>query len=125
MARFQDLPPGDVYARLVIDDNNDGMWTTGNYEEKRQPEEVFYYPGNFVIRAFSDHSESWDIRSTPVIKQKPLEITTNKPEEKRRNPNLEREQQRQQQQGQQGSPFGGIGGGIGSPGSMQRPTSTR
>src|SRR5690554_326782 len=125
MARFQDLPPGDVYARLVIDENNDGMWTTGNYEEKRQPEEVFYYPGNFVIRAFSDHSESWDIRSTPVIKQKPLEITTNKPEEKRRNPNLEREQQRQQQQGQQRSPFGGIGGGIGSPGSMQRPTGVR
>ena len=127
VARFQDLPPGDVYARLVIDENNDGVWTTGNYEEKRQPEEVFYYPGNFVIRAFSDHSESWDIRSTPVIKQKPLDITTNKPEEKRRNPNLERELQRQQQQqqGQQGSPFGGIGGGIGSPGSMQRPTSTR
>ena len=113
-ARFQDLPPGDVYVRLVIDENNDGQWTTGNYEEKRQPEEVFYYPGKFVIRAYSDHSESWDIGSVPLTGQKPLEITTNKPQEKRRNPNLEREQQQQQQQGQQSSPFG-MGGGMGSP----------
>ncbi len=118
-ARFQDLLPGDVYVRLVIDKNNDGQWTTGNYEEKRQPEEVFYYPGKFVIRAYSDHSESWDIRSVPLTGQKPLEITTNKPQEKRRNPNLEREQQQQQQQGQQSSPFG-MGGGMGSPSMQQR-----
>lgn len=111
-ARFQDLPPGDVYARLVIDKNNDGKWTTGNYEEGLQPEEVFYYPGKFVIRAYSDHSESWNIYSTPVIQQKPLDITTNKPEERqRRNPNAERE--RQQQGQQQGSPFG-MGGGLGA-----------
>ncbi len=122
--RFQDLLPGDVYARLVVDANGDGVWTTGNFEENRQPEEVFYYPGNFVIRAYSDHSESWDVRSAPLNKQKPMEITTNKPEErKQRNPNLERE--RQQQQGQQSSPFSGMGGGGGSTGSLQRPGGMR
>lgn len=123
-ARFQDLPPGEIYARLVIDTNNDGRWTTGNYEENRQPEEVFYYPGKFVIRAYSDHSESWNILSTPLIEQKPLEITVNKPEERRVNPNIERERQQQQGQ-QQGSPFGmggGMGGGIGGPASMQTRT---
>lgn len=98
-ARFQDLPPGEIYARVVIDENEDGVWTTGNYEEGRQPEEVFYYPGKFMIRAYSDHSEDWNIRSTPVINQKPLEITKNKPEEKkRRDPNQEREQQQRQNQ---------------------------
>lgn len=112
-AKFQDLPPGEIYARVVIDDNNDGLWTTGNYEEKRQPEEVFYYPGKFVIRAYSDHSEDWDIRSVSVITQKPQEIIKNKPQEKkRRDPNQERD--RQQQQGQQSSPFSGRGGGGGS-----------
>ena len=83
VARFQDLPPGELYARLIVDENDDGVWTTGNYEEQRQPEEVFYYPGLFTIREYTDHSESWDIRSKPVIEQKPLEITTNKPQEKR------------------------------------------
>jgi hypothetical protein len=107
VAKFQDLSPGDIYARIVIDENNDGTWTTGNYEEGRQPEEVFYYPDKFVIRAYSDHSEDWNIRSTPTAEQKPLEITKNKPEEKkRRDPDRER-----QQQNRQSSPFSGQGGG--------------
>ncbi len=109
VARFQDLPPGEMYARLIVDENGDGVWTTGNYEEQRQPEEVFYYPGLFTIRAYTDHSESWNIRSKPVIEQKPLEITTNKPQERKRNPNLDR--QNEQRQGQQSSPFSGMGSG--------------
>lgn len=106
-ARFQDLLPGEFYARLVVDEDEDGYWTTGNYETKRQPEEVFYYPGKLLIRAYSDHLEEWDLKRLPVIQQKPLEITKNKPEEKkRRDPNLERERERQQQS----SPFSGMGG---------------
>ncbi len=109
---FQDLPPGEVYARLIIDDNGDGLWTTGNYEELRQPDKVYYYPGKFVIRAYSDHIEEWDLNAVPEIKQKPLEITINKPQEKkRRNLNEERQQQ-QQQQNRQSSPMQGLGGGM-------------
>lgn len=116
-ARFQDLLPGEIYARVIIDENEDGVWTTGNYEEGRQPEKVFYYPGMFVIRAYSDHSEDWNVLATPVANQKPLEITKNKPEEKkRRNPNLEREQQQQQQS----SPFSGGGRGVGAPSNMRQ-----
>lgn len=90
-AKFQDLHPGTYYARLFIDDNRDGVWTTGNYEEKRQPEEVYYYPRYYEIRAYTDHEESWNVHEVPIIQQKPLEITKNKPEEKkRRNPDAER-----------------------------------
>ena len=111
--RFQDLLPGDIYARMVIDDNGDGVWTTGNYEAKRQPEMVYYYPGKWVIRAYSDHLEEWQIDAVPAIRQKPLEITKNKPEEKKkRDPNRDRDNQ---QQNQQSSPFG-SGGGRGSGG---------
>ena len=111
VVRFQDLPPSEVYARLIIDDNGDGLWTTGNYEELRQPEKVYYYPGKFVIRAYSDHLEEWNLNAVPEIKQKPLEITINKPQEKkRRNPNEERQQQ--QQQNRQSSPMQGLGGGM-------------
>lgn len=90
-AKFQDLHPGTYYARLFIDENGDGEWTTGNYEEKRQPEEVYYYPRYYEIRAYTDHEESWDINEVPITQQKPLEITKNKPEEKkRRNPEADR-----------------------------------
>ena len=113
IVRFQDLPPGEVYARLIIDDNEDGLWTTGSYDELRQPEKVYYYPGKFVIRAYSDHLEEWSLLAVPEIKQKPLEITINKPQEKKRlNPNEERERQRQQQN-RQGSPMQSLGGGLG------------
>ena len=116
VVRFQDLPPGEVYARLIIDENDDGRWTTGNYEELRQPEKVYYYPGMFVIRAYSDHLEEWDLLSTPRTEQKPLEITTNKPQERqRRDPNLDR----QQQQNRQGSSFPGMGGMGGLGGGMR------
>ena len=111
VVRFQDLPPGEIYARLIIDDNGDGLWTTGSYEELLQPEKVYYYPEKFVIRAYSDHLEEWNLLSVPEIEQKPLEITKNKPQEKkRRNPNEDRE--RQQQQNRQSSPMQGLGGGM-------------
>lgn len=114
VARFQDLAPGTHYARMFIDENGDGVWTTGNFEKKRQPETVYYYPRTFEIRAYSDHFESWNVAEMPVIRQKPLEITKNKPQErKQRNPNLERERERQQQQQQnrQNPAFSGMGGG--------------
>lgn len=83
-AIFMDLNPGTIYARLFIDENRDGKWTTGNYEKKRQPEFVYYYPRYFEIRAYTDHEEIWNVNETPPVKQKPLEITKNKPEVKKR-----------------------------------------
>ncbi|MDD3787763.1 MAG: Ig-like domain-containing protein [Petrimonas sp.] len=98
VAKFQDLRPGTIYARLFIDENGDGKWTTGNYEKDRQPEIVYYYPRTYEIRAFSNHQESWNVLETPVPKQKPLEITKNKPQEKkRRSLNEERQQNNQNQ----------------------------
>ncbi|MDO5524010.1 MAG: Ig-like domain-containing protein [Bacteroidia bacterium] len=117
-----DINPGAIYARLFIDENEDGEWTTGDFEENRQPEMVYYFPRPYEIRAYTDHEESWNITELPLDKQKPLEITQNKPEERRRrNLNEERENQQQQQRGT--SPFSGGAGGLGGVGgAMQRPT---
>ncbi len=103
-ALFFDLPAGKLFARLFIDSNNDGEWSTGGYEKKIQPEMVYYFPKPYEIRAYTDHEEDWDLLATPYIKQKPIEITKNKPEErKQRNKNEDRNnpQQRGQQPGQQ------------------------
>ncbi len=113
-----DIDPGKIYARLFIDDNGDGVWTSGNYEEKRQPEMVYYLPKMIEIRAYTDHEEDWDLNGTPLDQQKPLDILKNKPEEKkRRNPNEERNRQQQGQQRRGGSSPSGMGG-MGS-GGMQ------
>lgn len=119
-ALFMDLNPTTVYARLFIDENKDGIWTTGNYEKKRQPEIVYYYTQALEIKAFADITQSWNVTETPVNKQKPKEITKNKPEEKkRRNLNEERERERTQNQQQQSSPFSGMGSNRMTQGGMR------
>lgn len=94
-ALFMDLNPGKLYARLFIDENDDGKWTTGDYKLKRLPETVYYNPKWYEIRAFTNHEESWDLNERPIDKQKPLDITKNKPEEKKkRNRNEEERDKR-------------------------------
>lgn len=110
-ALFLDLNPGKLYARLFIDENGDGEWTTGNYEKNRQPEKVFYNPKMYEIRAFTNHEESWDLDETPFYIQKPLEITKNKPEEKKKTQNRN-EQERENRSTPKSSPSMNVGGGL-------------
>lgn len=80
-AIFPYLDPGTYYARLIIDSNGNGRWDPGEYSEDRQPEMVYYYPKSFDIKAFWDITEEWNITELPADKQKPLEITQNKPKD--------------------------------------------
>lgn len=80
-ALFRYINPGTYYMRLCLDRNGNGVWDTGNYKEKRQPEEVFYYPGNLSLRANWDVEQTWDVYATPLAEQKPYEIIKNKPKE--------------------------------------------
>lgn len=109
-ALFMDLNPGKLYARLFIDENEDGEWTSGDYELKRQPEIVFYNPKAYEIRAFTNHEEPWDLNEQPFNKQKPLEITKNKPEEKKRRNRNEEERQRGSQSQRSSTPPMNAGG---------------
>ena len=84
-AEFMYMNPGTYYARLFIDRNGNGKYDTGNYSEKRQPEEVSYYPQELELKANWDIEQDWDIYATPVDKQKPEKIKKNKPKEKKRN----------------------------------------
>ena len=48
---FNNLNPGNYVARVILDENGNGKLDTGNFLEKRQPEEISYYPGTIEIRA--------------------------------------------------------------------------
>lgn len=74
-------PSTKYYIRLFNDDNNNGVWDTGNYEEKRQPEEVFYFPKVWEMKANFEFEETWDIHAVPLDKQKLDEIKKQKPDE--------------------------------------------
>ncbi|MDR1526773.1 MAG: Ig-like domain-containing protein [Dysgonamonadaceae bacterium] len=79
---FFDIKPGKYYLRYIEDANANGKWDTGNYAEHRQPESVYYYPESLDIKAWVEWEQAWNIQELPQEKQKPLEITKNKPKEK-------------------------------------------
>lgn len=48
---FSELLPNTYQLRLIIDNNQDGKWTAGNYLENVQAEKVYYYPEELNLRA--------------------------------------------------------------------------
>ena len=79
------LSPGPYYARLYIDADRNGEWTTGSLSDSiwRQPEEVYYYPKRINLKKNWTIEQSWDINELPVEQQKPQEIKKNKPKLKK------------------------------------------
>ena len=71
---FEYLKPGDYYIRMFIDINSNGKWDTGDLTTWRQPEEVFYYPKKFTLKANWEFEETWDYKSVPLLLQKPVEL---------------------------------------------------
>lgn len=80
-ADFYYLLPGKYGARLIDDANNNGVWDTGDYEEHRQPENVYYYYQILELKANFDLQQSWNLFDRPVDKQKPLDLKKQKPDE--------------------------------------------
>jgi hypothetical protein len=89
-------PNTKYYVRLFNDRNRNGVWDTGNYAEGLQPEEVYYFPKSWEMKANFDFEEMWDIHAVPVEKQKLDDIKKQKPEQARKiqERNKERAQKR-------------------------------
>ncbi len=79
-ADFYFLSPQTYYLRVFFDRNGNGEWDTGEYETRQQPEEVFYYPTSLQLKAQWDISQTWNLKSKPIIEQKPEKITKQKPD---------------------------------------------
>ncbi len=47
--------------KAIMDINGDGEWTTGDYDLKRQPEPVSYYPKKIEVKAGWELIEDWEI----------------------------------------------------------------
>jgi hypothetical protein len=98
---FEDVKPGKYYLRYIDDINGNGQWDTGNYEQNRQPESVYYYPNFIELPKFWEVEEHWDIKEVPIEKQKPIDITKNKPVVKK--PKRDEQKSNQQNSNQRNS----------------------
>lgn len=90
--QFYFVNPGTYYLRMFADENGNGIWDTGCYDEKRQPEPVYYYHEEIECKANWDFTETWNPTARPLNMQKPGKITKQKADKKKtvKSRNLER-----------------------------------
>lgn len=82
-ASFFYVKPGTYYARMYIDSNANGKWDTGEYAAGRQAEATYYYPEKIECKAKWDLTLTWNPTARSLEKQKPMEITKQKPEKEK------------------------------------------
>ncbi|MDN3678580.1 Ig-like domain-containing protein [Flavobacterium paronense] len=62
VVEFLALEPNKYTLRIIYDENKNGVWDSGNFTEKRQSEEVIYYPEILNVNA------NWDVIETFILK---------------------------------------------------------
>lgn len=80
--QFTLLDKGVYYVRLFNDANGNGRWDPGDYEQKRQPEEVYYYGKQLKVRQNWEMEEDWNVTAAPLHKQRPSDIKSEKKNDK-------------------------------------------
>lgn len=60
-ADFPLLEKGKYRLRAVFDTDGNGIWTTGDFDIRRQPEPVTYYPGEIDIMTDWVVEQEWDL----------------------------------------------------------------
>lgn len=58
---FDFLTPSKYYVRITYDTNKNGVWDTGNFLRKEQPETVVFYPTQLDVRP------NWDLVETFIL----------------------------------------------------------
>lgn len=83
-AEFFYLREGEYYMRLIVDENRNERWDTGDFDEDRQPEEVYYHPDKFNVKAKWDITETWNPTAKRLYEQKPGKLVKQKTDRRQR-----------------------------------------
>lgn len=98
-AAFFYLKPGKAFMRLFVDDNGNGLWDTGDYASRRQPERVFYYHKQIELRAGWDTEITWQPDEMPTMRQRPEGLRSGQSGKSKQRGAHERNIERNQQRG--------------------------
>ena len=66
---YNNIEPGEYIFRLLVDENGNGRWDSGDYLTGVQPEPIYLYNEPIKIRAMWDSSETWILgeANQPVV----------------------------------------------------------
>lgn len=63
---FEGMRPGTYRFRIVVDTNNDKRWTSGSFERRTPPEQVFILSEELVVRPSWDIETEWKFASDNI-----------------------------------------------------------
>ncbi len=112
---FDYLVPGKYKVKAVYDENRNGVWDSGSFQDKIQPERVAYINEVVKVRANWDNNLTWDLTPDPDYVKNIRDPEQEEQDRKAAEEKLRREQQ-QAPSGPQTNPFG-QGGAV--PGGIQ------
>lgn len=95
-AVFYYIMPGSYYLSALNDRNGNGVWDTGLYDEGLPAEDVYFYPDEVECKEKWDVTKTWNVKSTPLYKQKPgslIKQKQTKQQKRKQNRNAERARQ--------------------------------
>jgi len=58
---YEYLKPGNYRLKVIYDQNYNGLWDTGDYFYKLQPEAVDFFKGEITVRANWDIEDEWEL----------------------------------------------------------------
>jgi hypothetical protein len=98
---FDFLQPGKYKIKVIYDENGNGKWDTGSFQDKLQPEKVSYINEVVKVRSNWDKSYTWDMKPdltfTKKIRDFELEEKLRKEAEEKARKELENEREGSQQ----------------------------
>lgn len=62
--KFENLIPGDYQLRLVLDEDYNGVWTSGSLVNLRIPEKVIYFNETIQVKSKWEKEVDWLLKST-------------------------------------------------------------
>lgn len=80
VVKMRKISPANYSMRIIVDENKNGKWDTGDFFEKRQPENVIPYKEGIPMKA------GWDMTIDFEPRQKPKPRTEASPEKRDKPP---------------------------------------
>jgi hypothetical protein len=110
---FNYLPPEKYKLKVIYDQNGNGKWDSGSYQDKNQPEKVAYVNKIQKVRSNWTEEVSWDLTVdlTFVKNIRDLELEEKKRKEAEEKAREERENPQRRQMQNSRMQGGGSGGG--------------
>ena len=77
------LTPSTYYVSMFDDVNDNGKWDTGDYEEKRHAESVWFIKRGLTLKQDWTHeTDLWYVDELPLTEQKPEQLSKTKTQKK-------------------------------------------